>query len=131
MEIILTPQESEDIFHNALCNGRSIFVGHGLDISYKKDDYDSARRNLKEQNPNGIICYEDVLLQILKEGGELQCIDEEGEGEYTKTITLNDIHTKVCKTPPYNIISIMNETDDADDADAILQTVFFDETVFG
>ena len=131
MEIRLTPAESEQMFHTALCNGLSYFNGYGLELSFDKQDYKTAKGNCLKQNPDSSVCYEDVLLQILRDGKTLKVIDHECEGEYNREITLADVHERVQKTDRKWILQMVDEEDDAETADCIIQTVFFEEIVFG
>jgi hypothetical protein len=124
MEITLTAENSETIFHTALCNGLDYISGHGLVMDYKRKDYDEAKQKLNSP------CYEDVLLQILRDGNSLQITDED-TGEYTRTITLDDVHSRVEKTPSVFLAQMIEENDDAETADVVLQTVFFEDIIFG
>jgi hypothetical protein len=69
-------------------------------------------------------------MEILTLGGKLTLVDEEN-GVGDKSITLKDVHRKVTKTPFHHLMDAVNENDDADTADAILQTVFYGEVIFG
>lgn len=130
MKIILTPKESETYFHNALCNGIGYIRGYGLELTCDEKDYTKAKEILKSKNPNETICYEDIYMEILRSGNKLKMIDHES-GEYTKEINLQDIHERVQKTPLLHLQDMIEETDDATTADVILQTVFFENIIFG
>jgi len=122
----LEPDVSEDIFFDSLANGLEYMSGYGLKLEWDENEYKVAKEKLGKG-----ITFEDVLMEILKDGGTLTFIDIENDGEYTSTITIKDVWEKV-KTAPYrNIINIIDGNDDVDDADAILQTVFFGEVIFG
>lgn len=127
MEIKLTPQESEDLFLTSMCNvfGTGHEQNYGLTLEYSDDDYKNSRKKLSDP------CWEDVLLQILKDGGKLTLIDSECDGEYTKTITLEDVHNRVCKTPIRHLMDSINGDGDVTTSDVMIQTVFFDEVIFG
>ena len=125
MQIQLTPQESETMFHNALCNGLGYMSGYGLEFEYSEEQYRAAKTKL--QSP----CFEDVLMQILRDGGSLTFVDVECDGEYTRSVSLADVHERVQKTPLRFLIDMINEQDDAETADVMLQTVFFEEIIFG
>ena len=127
MKIVLTPQESEQMFFDSMCNvlGTGYFDGYGLELDYDRNDYRESREKL--ENP----CFEDVLLQMLRDGKKLTLVDFECGGEYTRSITLKDVHKKVCKTPIRHLMNMINEEGDVVTSDVILQTVFFDEIVFG
>lgn len=127
MKIVLTPQESEEYFYNALCNaeGTGYMNSYGIKMTFFNADYLAAKNKL--QSP----CYEDVLMQMLRDGKELTYQDIEGEGDMTHSITLQDVHDRVQLTPIKHLTDMIEENDDAETADVILQTVFFKEIVFG
>jgi len=147
MEIKLTEKESETYFHNALCNGADYLNGYGISLDYDKDDYLKAKKSLediiKEKNyPHWMtttssgdllvgICCEDVWMQILKNGDKLTFVDEEGDGDQTNSITISDVHARVQLTPLIHLQNMIDENDDADTADVILQTVIWEEVIFG
>jgi hypothetical protein len=125
MKIILTHEESEKYFYNALCNSLGYVDGYGLEMDFKHEDYKSAKNKLK--NP----CYEDILMQILRDGNKLTLVDFEGDGDQTKSITLADVHSRVQETPIRHLMNMIEENDDAETGDVILQQVFYQEIVFG
>lgn len=127
----LSPEKSEEFFYNALCNSLGYMEGYGLEFDCDIKEYNKAKKVWKDKNPNGDPCYEDILMEMLREGYKLTFNDIEGEGDMTRSITLNDVHTKVEKVPFRFLSDMIEETDDAETGDVILQTVFFDEIVFG
>ena len=130
MTVKLTPTESETIFHNALCNGLGYVEGYGIELDFNKKDYAQAADVLK-QGATDTVCYEDVLMQILKDGKKLTMIDHECEGEYTRSITIKDVHKRVSQTPIRHLMDMINEDDDAVTADVVIQSVFFKDVIFG
>lgn len=136
MEIKLTKEESEKYFHNALCNIGGLMRGYGLEFDYKGNDYKNAKRSLQNKMDEGtipkeVICTEDIFMEILRIGKPLKFVDVEGQGEYTREILLKDVHDRVQKTPLGHLNDMINEQDDAITADVILQTVFFEDIIFG
>lgn len=131
MKIILEPQESEEMFHTALCNGLSYISSHGLILEADEQDYQAAKQSLKQKNPDRGICYEDVLLEVLRIGKSLTLIDEEGDGDNNSTISLSDVHERVSQTPIDHLTNMITENDDAETADVIIQTVFYKDIIFG
>jgi hypothetical protein len=131
MKIILTPQESEEIFLAALCNAESTghMAGYGLQLRWHEKSYKEARERLKGRGESP--CLEDVLLEILRGGGHLTYFDIEGGGAEPWPINLQDVHDKVSNAPARNILNFIEQEDDAEDADVILQTVFMGEVMFG
>ena len=132
MRIVLTKEESEKHFHNALCNGSNIAY-YGLVLDYSDKDYKSAKKSLETKQKKGefneTICREDVWMEILRIGGKLTLIDEE-EVVGNKSITLKDVHSRVAKTRIDHLVDAINDNDDANTADAIIQTVFYKEVIF-
>lgn len=126
MQILLTPQESEDFFLNALCNGLSYFDGYGLELTYNQDAYDKAKQSLRQG-----VAWEYILMEILRQGDTLRIIDHECEGEYNADITLDMVHDRMCNVPMRHLMNMVNEDDDAETADVILQTVAYNEIIFG
>ena len=132
MKIVLTHEESESYFYDSLCNSLGyIESGYDLELTYEDEDFNTAKSHLKAQlGPDVCICYEDILLQILKDGKGLTLTDH-GYGDYTSTITLKDVHEKVANTPINHLLDMVNENGDACTGDVILQSVFFGDVIFG
>jgi len=131
MKLQLTEQECEQIFHTALCNGLQVISSYGLYIEPVHAEYAAAIRSIQYTGINNEnICYEDILLQILKNGGTLKIIDFEGEGENDTTIKIEDVYDRMHKVDPKHILDVINEWDDAETADCILQTIFYNEIIF-
>jgi hypothetical protein len=131
MTIQLTQQESEQHFHNALCNGLGEIGYYGLDLDYDWRKYQDAKIALQTQSPTSVICYEDVLMEILKSGGTLTLLDNEDDDNEVASITISDVHERVSQTPIKHLTDAIMENDDATTADVIIQTVFLNEIVYG
>ena len=131
MEIKFTNKEAEGFFYNALCNAVSTgyMAGYGLAFDYDNKAYHKAGKTLKEQGKKDV-CLEDVWMEILREGGKLTFVDQEGNGEYTKDVTMKEVHERMPKVPIDHLIDMINETDDAVTADVVLQTIFFEDVIF-
>jgi len=123
MEIKLSKEESMEIFHTSMCNGLGWIEGYGIELTYSSNHYELASKKIK--NPS----HEDVLQQILEDGNPIIFYDiESGE---TFPVYLKDVYTKVSKTDSESLLNLINENDDAMDADCVLQTVAFGEVIFG
>jgi hypothetical protein len=130
MEITLTHDESEGYFFNALCNGLDYIGGYGLSLDYNEDDYNNAKKYFREHDSNA--SHEDVLMRILRDGKELMVVDGEDEdSEYNVSINLSMVHERMSSVPVRHLLDMIEERDDADTADVILQTIFFNEIIFG
>ena len=127
MKIQLTEEESEKIFHNSLCNGHQI-AHYGLQMDYSEKEYEKAKKRLQKKGEDD--CLEDVWLEILRGGGTLTLVDEEN-GMDPSVITLKDVHERVQEAPVRHLLDAINEQDDGDTADVILQSVFYQDVVFG
>lgn len=127
MKILLTAQESEQIFYNSLCNGHQIAY-YGLQLDYDEKEYDKAKKRLVKKGESP--CLEDVWMEILRGGGTLTLVDEEN-GMDASTINLQDVHDKVQLSDFRHLLDAINEEDDSDTADVILQSVFYGEVIFG
>lgn len=125
ISIVLSPEKSEEFFHESMCNSLGYMSGYGLELSYNKSEYNKSKEKLDDP------CWEDVLLQMLKDGYSLTMVDVEYDGEYTRSITLKDVHDRVSKTPFSHLNDMIEESGDATTGDVILQTVFFDDIIFG
>jgi hypothetical protein len=128
MEIKLSKEESEEYFYNALCNGLGYISGYGLELD-NDSEYINAQKRLNDKGVKGI-CYEDVLMEVLRGGDQLTLVDYDGDEERF-SITLDDVHNKVQKVPVSHLLDMVEERDDAVTADVILQTVFLGEVIFG
>ena len=126
MEIKLTHKESEKFFLNALCNGLGVLEDfYSIGVEFTDEDYQSAKANLAGISS----CYEDVLMQILKDGNYLEFKDSEG-GEGIVKITMEDVYAKMPLVPFKYLSAMILENDDAETADVILQTIIYGDTIF-
>ena len=125
LKISLTNELSEEIFYNALCNSLDYMCsGYGLDLKYKQSDYNNAKAKVSSR------CFEDVLMQMLRDGIKLGLKDIEG-GEDTVYITLDTIHERVKNVPLDHLLAMIEENDDAETGDVVLQIVFLNEIMYG
>jgi hypothetical protein len=136
MEIKLDPIESEDFFHAALCNGAGEIAQYGFELDYSNEKYREAKDSLLKKQESGefsgmMICREDIWMEILRVGGTLTLVDTENKGEYTSTISRKDVWEGVQQSPANHLFDMANDRDDAITAYVILQTVFFNDVVFG
>lgn len=131
MKIEFTKEEAEGLYFDALCNGLSTLGMSGIELQCDDAAYKEAATKLKSEKPTEAICFEDVLMRILKDGGKLKFVDLENGGEYTKEISLEDVYTNLPLTPTNHLLAMVNEEGDAITADVILQTVLYKEIIFG
>ena len=109
------------------------FEGGGFDywasISTEDDAYEAASRRLTKRlkNKHNMICYEDVLANILENGGELTITDREDDKEFTLDMAML---LKGYKLYVENDGDINSDTMDAIGADMILQYAVFGEQIY-
>ena len=127
MKILLTAQESEQIFYDSLCNGHQIAY-YGLQLEYDDKEYDKAKKRLVKKGERP--CLENVWMEILRGGGTLKLVDEEN-GLEPEVISLQDVHERVQETDVRHLLDAINEQGDGDTADVVLQTVFYGKVIFG
>jgi hypothetical protein len=136
LKISLTNELSEEIFFNALCNSLDYMCsGYGLSVGYAHEHYKNAKANLTSDSSEfQAICYEDILMQILRDGNFLT-IEEDGseleDMNFFNSINLADVHERVKNVPLDHLLDMINENDDAVTGDVVLQTVFLNEIVYG
>ena len=130
MKILLEKNEAEEIFFNAMCNGLGyVTSGYDLELDFDDKEYQTAAAKLKAEGASP--CFEDVLMQILRDGNKITLVDIGCEGEYTRYIGLSDVHERVALTPASHLLDMINENDDACTADVVIQSVFFEDIIFG
>ena len=128
MKILLTQKEKKEYFLNALCNGLDCMNSYGIIVDYNEIDYAKAKNRLEKKFAS--TCFEDVLLEILVMGRNLLVFDEDDE-DNTKIISLQSMYDRMPRVPLVNLVNVIEQRDDAEDADIILQTVFFNEVIYG
>lgn len=120
----MTKKEAQDMFYNSLCNGIGELRGYDLELVYDSKQYKESKSKLNSP------CYEDVLMQILKDGGKLGLEDLE-ECEETVWITIEDLYKRAPNVPIKHLTDYLLGNDDATTADVILQTIFLNDVIYG
>lgn len=129
MKLHLTQQEIETVLLDCFCNGAlSELYSSGIDYCFNKEKYAKFK---VEGN-----CYEDNLLNLLKNGGRLKFVDFEGDKE-VYFLTLQSATEKLKEIEDINILNkvkdILEENGTADvwHGYDILQFVLFGEVIYG
>jgi hypothetical protein len=129
MTINLTPQEAENHFYDAMCNGLGELSYYDLELEYDDQEYKDAKQRLEVKTPGIEVCWEDVLMEILRNGDKLWIVDMNDDERHP--ITLELIHERVQNTPIRHLMDAINENGDATTADCIIQTVVYGEVIYG
>lgn len=114
-----------EVLHTALCDGLGQICGYGFQVDYTKEAYTTAKEKLS--NP----CYEDVLIQLLKDGEDITFVDVENDGEETSVLNLATFLERYNNVPKDTIKKLKEGDYDANDADDFLQYILFNEITFG
>jgi hypothetical protein len=129
MKLQLTQQEIETVLLDCFCNGAlGELNASGIDYGYNKAKY-------QEFKVEGA-CYEDNLLNLLKNGGRLKFVDFDGDNE-TFFLTMASAKEKLTEIEDVNIMEkvqdILTENGKADawHGYEILQFVLFGEIIYG
>lgn len=122
-EIKFSEQRSLELFKDALSNGLSYLRGYDIEEDYSKLEYQQAKEKLNAP------FYEDVLVQILEDGGSINFIDYESMS--ISTIHLEDVVNNMPKVPLNTLLEVLNDMGDAISYDVILQTIIFGEVIYG
>lgn len=83
---------------------------YGVFMHYDPIQYKEAKEALKEAGKD--ICYEDILMEILKRGGSLTYRDIEGDGEMTSVVTLEDVHERMDNVPKTTLCNFLAGNND-------------------
>ena len=129
MTINLTPQESEQHFYDAVCNGLGELSYYDLELDYDDDEYKAAKQSWINKHPNEQACYEDILMEMLRNGNTLWINDLNDDEKHPITLAL--VHERVQNTPIRHLMDAINENGDATTADCIIQTVVYGEVIYG
>lgn len=123
--ILLTPEKSLEYFFRSLCNSLKYLTTYGFQVDFNVEEYKKSKEKLDSPT------YEEVFIQMLKDGYGITVNDIEEDGRHTQTIYLKDVVEKVQKTPFRYLSSMINKDDDGETGDVIIQTIFFGEKLFG
>jgi len=129
MNINLTHEESEAHFYNAICNGLGELRYYDLELDYDAKEYKAAKQQLNTKQPDTQVCWEDVLMEMLRIGNTLWIVDPNDDERHP--ITLDLVHDRVQQTPTRHLMNAINENDDATTADCIIQTVVYGDVIYG
>lgn len=126
MKIVFENEEEVlSIIHSALCNGGLSEIGMSeIELRVKSEVYAEAKNKL--ENP----CYEDVLIQVLRDGKQLRFYDY-NQGEWVG-FNLKQAKENLQKEEALSDIqAIKDEVDDAWTGYNILQLCIYGELVYG
>lgn len=103
-------------------------------IGYNAEDYKAARARLIESGrPDSELCYEDILAEILEDGGKLTVTDREDGKDYELTMEklLDGWKAYIIWSRSVGRSGTDFDEYDAEDADGILQYAIFGEWIYG
>lgn len=121
---------------NLFSDGLYYFGSYGFEIERDDDLYEQAKNKLSGHE--NAVSFEDIYTQIVMDGGEITFVDIEGDGEYTRSFTLDAVEKALWKfldeRPSDAFIlafdRVYHEEADADDCDVLIQYILFGEYMF-
>jgi len=130
----ITREGMLNLFWDALCGGSIGFGCVGIDCD-KKTYADARERTkiLKAANPSDYItgssvCYEDVMTEVLRAGGELKYVDY--EDDVVVPFNLDHLMGNFKNVEPHILEQMMKDYDSIT-TDSLLQCLLLGEIVYG
>jgi len=126
-----------NLFWDAICGGSIGFGSVSLDCD--KKTYEDARERakiLKAANPSDYItgssvCYEDVMTEVLRAGGELYYMEYGYDDENSRVaFDLDHLMDNFENVEPYILEQMLNDYDSVT-TDSLLQCLLLGEIVYG
>lgn len=140
MKIVFEKEDVLKLMHNALCNGGLSELGcSGVYLKVEKEQYALAKERVKKVNSSGMICREDVYLEVFKTDG-LRFVDEEGGEELdilTVDLALKNLQEAIdtdLTNSRFDYVVMSLKEDGQDDAYTnwyILQMMIYKDIIFG
>ena len=82
MRILLTNEEALAVLYQCFTDGGLSEIGRSdIELDFNEIDYAKAKLQLLEINNKEFPCYEDVLIQIVRNGGALTFNDHNDDGK--------------------------------------------------
>lgn len=136
MKIVFNLEDTKRILLDSFCNGGlselkfcSISVDWTSDFNHT--NYVKAKSLLIEMGEENI-CYEDVMLQILINGDEIEFTDfENGETIRLNLQTAHDNFNNLSEDEKIILINVLNEDFDAYDCFSALQYALYQDVIYG
>ena len=136
MKITFNIEDATSILYYSFCNGGLSELSYSsVKLSYDVQDYIKVKKELTDSMPNSSICFEDVLIQILKSKNNLVFIDIEADETFELSLesALNNFNSLTDTKAVMDLMTILKDDGDADayycyDA---LQYALFGELIYG
>jgi hypothetical protein len=126
----LPREEFYAIVLDSLSDGFHLLNANDIKLEYSPQDYALAKQELMEENHDkNVLCYEDVLMKMLKMGKTLSLRDLETDD--VDEFTLESMYDKSISVDARIIEEILNEEGDAITYDHFIQCCVYGELVYG
>ena len=134
----ITKEGMLELFWDSICGGSIGFGNVSLDCD--KRAYDDARERtaiLKAANPSEYItgasvCYEDVMAEVLRAGGELYYMEYGYDDENSKvTFDLDHLMDNFENVEPWIMDKMLSQDYDSIVTDSLLQCLLLGEIIYG
>lgn len=134
MKVVFTKEEILAMIHDGLCNGLGELRSCDVDLLIEKGLYASTKTEMVSNTEwvDKTICYEDVLLEILK-NSKLTFFDhnEDEEISFTLEQAIERINGITDVFYVKRMIELFEEEGDAYHAVELLQICLYNEVIFG
>ena len=134
----ITEQGMLNLFWDSICGGSIGFGNVSLDC--ENNLYEAARERvkiLKAANPKEYItgttvCYEDVLVEVLRAGGELYYMEYGYDDQNNKVVfNLDHLMDNFENVQPWIMEEMMSQDYDSVVTDSLLQCLLLGEVIYG
>lgn len=138
-----TYKSMNDVFAELDCERICDILSVGIDgirywgtTDYSSEEYKKAKNHLIEMGEEkDNLSWEQVLAQMLLDGGKIHIEDVEGDEDYSKDLTLENLKRGIemfILNPQYHSCATSDMWDmDANDGDTVIQFALFEEIIFG
>jgi hypothetical protein len=126
MKLKLNKEEIKSVILDILCNS-GISMLDFITVDYSQEHYHKVKADGD--------CFEDVLYKILEDGGILEFIDDEYDGDYSRDLTMGLINQRLNEIDSVDftelITTSLNEESDALTGYELIQWFLYGESIFG
>jgi hypothetical protein len=130
IQVKFTDEELLEVLHSALCNGGLVLLANcGVRVLTNNESLSYKRAKDRISNESRSICYEDVLVEILRGGDELSFYDYEDNERLS--FGLAQARENLEKEEfADDLMTIHNEQDDAITGYNVIQGALYGEVIY-
>lgn len=132
MKIQLDKSETLNVLHNAFCNGGLTELRYcDVELDLDEKEYDKAAKRLRKNMDEGeILCYEDVFIEMLKEGKTIHFKDYNDDARIGFNLDkASDALSK--QDSAKEVLETLDGRDDAWTGFNIIQRCLYGDVIYG